>query len=283
MVLESIISPRYAEQNPWNLFFFGFLYTSIAIPLSYWIFEKHASLVMVFLTVIACIHLMYNTLKFEEKKDLVLNKETALLKEHAKALTFFMFLFGGMTLAFAAWYVLLPDMIVQKVFSIQTQTILDVNNNVSGNTIEQVRLFGRIFFNNIKVLTFCLLFSFIYGSGAVFILVWNASVIGTAIGNFVRSNLALFTNLVGWQKISAYLHVISLGLLKYSIHGIPEILAYFTGALAGGIISIAVIRHDFGTSRFEKIILDSSDLIIISIALLLISALLEVYVTPVVF
>lgn len=283
MVLESLINPKKAEQNPWNLFFFGFVYTSVAIPLSLWVFENHASLVMVFLTVIACVPLIYKTVRYEEKKDLIVNRETTLLKEHGKALAFFMFLFAGMTLAFAAWYVMLPEVMVQNAFRVQTQTISDLNNHISGNSLSQVNAFGRIFFNNVKVLVFCLLFSFLYGTGSIFILTWNASVIGTAIGNFIRGNLSTVANLAGLGKVGGYLHIISLGLMKYSLHGIPEILAYFIGGLAGGIISIAVIRHDFGTHKFEKIILDSSDLIVISIALLLAAGLIEVYITPAFF
>ena len=53
--------------------------------------------------------------------------------------------------------------------------------------------------------------------------------------------------------------------------------------LAGGIISIAVIRHDYGTKEFERIVLDASDLILISLAVLAVAAVVEVYVTPLFF
>lgn len=75
----------------------------------------------------------------------------------------------------------------------------------------------------------------------------------------------------------------SIGLLRYSLHGVPEILAYFIGGLAGGIISIAVIRHDFGTKKFERILLDSSDLLITAVVVLLIAAIIEVFITPALF
>jgi uncharacterized membrane protein SpoIIM required for sporulation len=141
----------------------------------------------------------------------------------------------------------------------------------------------RIFLNNFKVLLFCLLFSFIYGLGAIFILIWNASVIAAALGNFIRVNIAKYVSAVGLLKAGAYLQVASLGFFRYAIHGIPEIAAYFVGGLAGGIISIAVIRHDFGTSNFTRILFDSVDLIIVSISLLIFAALVEVYITPVLF
>jgi uncharacterized membrane protein SpoIIM required for sporulation len=72
-------------------------------------------------------------------------------------------------------------------------------------------------------------------------------------------------------------------LFKYFIHGIPEILSYFVAGLAGGIISIAVIRHDYGTKKFEHIILDSADLFLLAIGLVLLAAVLEVWVTPLIF
>ena len=279
MVLEALINPFKAEKKPWEMFFYGLIYTSVAIFLSLWIFQQYASLVMVFLTVMACVPLIYATIKLEEKKDLELESEKKILKEHSKVLFFLIMLFLGMTVAFAFWYVVLPKVTVQNLFNIQTSTIMGINNRVSGHNIRIFQTFFAILFNNIKVLTFCVLFAFIYGVGAIFILTWNASVIGTATGNFVKSVLAKYSS----PTVANYFQAASLGLLRYSIHGIPEIAAYFVGGLAGGIISIAVIRHDYKTKKFEKVILDSSELIIISLIILIIAAFLEVFVTPLFF
>ena len=68
------------------------------------------------------------------------------------------------------------------------RTIATINSNVIGHAVYLDQFF-RIFFNNLKVLIFCIGFAFVYGVGAIFILVWNASVIGTAIGSFIRSEL----------------------------------------------------------------------------------------------
>lgn len=282
MVLESLINPINAEKRPVTMLFLGFLYASVGLFMSIWIFKDQASLVFVFLTVIACVPLVYNTIKLEEKKDLTISKESFLLKEHGKALLFFMFLFMGFTLAYALWYVILPSSIIQSSFSTQIQTIISLGSEVTG-AATSLSVLGKVFFNNLKVLMFCILFAFLYGVGAIFILTWNASVIGVAIGNFIRRNIASIAVKFHLGSIGSYFQIISLGLLRYSIHGIPEILAYFTGGLAGGIISIAVIRHDFGTNKFERILLDSSDLIIISVLLLVVAAVLEVYITPILF
>ncbi len=282
MVLEWITSPKKAEKRPYIMFFVGILYTSLAILLSQWIFYSEASLVMIFLTVIASMPLIYSTIKLEEKKDTIIQKEIVLLKEHGKALTYFMYLFFGFTVSFAMWYIFLPSASVQNLFSTQTQTYLNINSNITGNAAK-LGLLGKIFFNNLKVLMFCILFSFLYGVGSIFILTWNASVLGVAIGNFVRTRLSEYADAAHLTKAAGYFHIFSIGLLKYAIHGIPEILSYFVGGLAGGIISIAVIRHDFGTKNFEHIVLDSSELLLLSFLLLIVAALLEVFVTPVVF
>jgi len=281
MVLESLLNPLKAEKRPWEMFFLGFVYSSIAVLLSLWIFKDQTSLVMVFLTVMACVPIVYNTMKLEESKDLVISKERALLKEHNRAIMFLMFLFFGITLSFVAWYVFSTTLNI--VFDKQISTIQAINNQVSGNAYQQFSTFSKILFNNIKVLSFAILFAFVYGAGAIFILTWNASVIGTAIGNFIRSNLSQYAGLLGFEKFSSYFNVVSIGLLRYILHGIPEILAYFYGGLAGGIISVAIIRKHYKDEKFSHILFDISELLIISISFLLIAAFIEVYITPILF
>jgi len=274
MVLESLINPFKAEKEPWEMLIIGFIYCTIAIFLSLWIFEDSASLVMVFLTVMACVPLMYSVIKLEEEKDLKIKEEKKLIKEHGRALLFFIFLFLGITLAVSLWYVVLPQQTVNNLFYIQTKTITTINSKATGNFLSGINIVSKIFLNNLRVMIFCLLFAFIYGVGAIFILTWNASVIGVAIGSFIRNNIFHYNNL---------LHLTSKALLRYLPHGTLEILAYFIAGLAGGIISIAVIRHDFRTKKFEHIVTDSVDLILLAFLILFIAALIEVYVTPLIF
>jgi uncharacterized membrane protein SpoIIM required for sporulation len=64
------------------------------------------------------------------------------------------------------------------------------------------------------------------------------------------------------------------------IHGLPEMLAFFIAGLAGGIISTAIVRHDFGSKKFERVLLDVSTLILIAIGILLVASIMEVFLTP---
>ncbi|MBW2985134.1 stage II sporulation protein M [Candidatus Woesearchaeota archaeon] len=282
MVLESILLNS-QELKKSKIFLNGVLFSSIAVLLSLWIFRDFASLTMVFLTVFACLPFIYSTIKTQEQEDLSGLKESKLLKEHGKAITTFLFLFLGIVVSFALWYILLPPSSTTILFQEQTKTIININHRLAPNLIRSLGTLSVIFFNNLKVLIFCILFSFLYGAGAIFILTWNASVIGTAIGNFIRSHLSSIASGSGFTKAAAYFQIFSIGLMRYTIHGIPEILAYITAGLAGSIISVAVINHNFKTNKFGKILLDSSSLLIIALSLLAISAILEVYVTPIFF
>ena len=93
MVFEALLDPLKAERNPLDSFLIGLLYPSIAILLTLWIFNGQGSLIMVTIVVLASIILMYNVIRLEEQKDKDMTKESTILKEHSKAVSFFSFLF----------------------------------------------------------------------------------------------------------------------------------------------------------------------------------------------
>lgn len=282
MVLESLIKPIKAEQRPWQMLFAGFLFTLVAVFLSMIIFREYASLIMVFLIVLVTFPLVYNTLRLEEIKDEQSINENALLKEHVRALSVFMFLFLGIMISFIMLYVFLPASVSDTLFQVQLATIQNINGNINGHAITS-SYFQTIFFNNMRVLSICILFSFLFGVGAMFILTWNASVIAAAIGNFIKTNLMALAANIGKVPFTDTFSLFSVGIMKYMIHGFFEILSYFIAGLAGGIISIAIIRHQLGEEKFEKIIFDVSELLVISILMLVFAGLIEVYITPVLF
>ena len=114
---------------------------------------------------------------------------------------------------------------------------------------------------------FTLIFSLIFGAGAIFILAWNASVIAAAIGIFTGYD---------WKEIP-------LGIARYMIHGFPEIAAYFITALAGGIFGVGVIRNGIKSKIFLRILENTVMLLFIAIIFLIIAAVIEVYFTPIIF
>jgi uncharacterized membrane protein SpoIIM required for sporulation len=284
MVLELLMNPRKAERKPWELFFVGLVYSSVSIFLGFYVFKEYVGIVMVFLVTLASTYMIQGTLKREEKKDVLIPHELALLKEHIKPLLYFMFLFLGFVVAFSLWYIFLPQSLSSQIFSIQEQTIRCINSvGVEGCLTDSAATFTTIFLNNIKVLAFVLIFAFFYGAGSIFILAWNATVVAAAIGIFVRNSISNAAAGLGLPTIAAYFASYSEGLLRYALHGGLEILAYFIAALAGGIISIAVTRHAFGSKAFKKVLYDSVDLIALSLGVLFLAAIVEVFITPLLF
>ena len=89
MLLDALITPRLAEKYPWIMTIVGMFYTFLAMLISFYIQREHASVIMVFLTVLACMPFVLKMMRFEEKKDERIENEVFLLKEHSKALMVF--------------------------------------------------------------------------------------------------------------------------------------------------------------------------------------------------
>jgi len=284
-MIEMLISAKKAERRPWEMFFIGMFYASVSLLLVSFVFSKdsvlsnYSGILLITFTVICSLPFMYYIIKREEGKDVVISEEGKLIKEHSKALSALMWLFLGFVIAFSFWYIVLPSQTAVN-FNAQIKVFCAINSPanydycigqhgisaVTGN-ITKSKLIVNIFANNIYVLIFTILFSLAFGAGAIFVLAWNASVIAAAIGIFSKGSLI---NL-------------PLGLLRYMVHGLPEIAAYFIGALAGGIVSVAIIRRDLHGERMWRILQDALILVIIAIVVLVVAALMEVFITPQLF
>lgn len=284
-MIEMLMKPKRAKRKPWELFFVGLFYASVSILLVTFVFGKDtilsegSGLLMVIFTVISCMPFMYYIIKLQEGKDIEISDSGKLIKEHSKALHALMWLFLGLIVSFSFWYIVMPNSAPQN-FNFQIKTFCAINAPhsyercienygvpVMTGAVTGSQAIIAIFANNIYVLIFTILFSLAFGAGAIFIIVWNASVIAAAMGIFAKN----FSTTAGG---------ISCGLLRYMVfHGALEIAAYFIGALAGGIISVAIIRKDLQGEQTWKIIQDSLLLVIIAIVILLVAALMEVYFT----
>jgi uncharacterized membrane protein SpoIIM required for sporulation len=135
-------------------------------------------------------------------------------------------------------------------------------------------VFNCIFGNNSFVLGLAVLFSFAYGAGAIFLIAWNASVIGVIIGTDMLALYSSYAGLGVLGLVLAYLHglVNAIGFLP---HGIFELSAYFIGSIAGGIISVALTRKKYGAKDFELIAKDTLILLFLAYFLLFIGAMIE--------
>ncbi len=285
-MLESMINPKRAEKGPWKMFFIGFLYASLSLLLVHFLFSKDpvlsksSGLIVVLFCVMFSLPFMYFIIKQEEKEDEEIEGLFEVWRVHSDAIAAFMWLFFGFIVAFSFWYILLQN---SSLLNAQIETYCSINSPgniencvseysftsqvISNNALTNGARFLSIIGNNFGVMIFTLIFSLIFGAGAIFVLAWNASVISAAIGIFTQ------------YKISE----IPLGLLRYMIHGFPEIAAYFITALAGGIFGVGIIRHGIGNRKFLRVFMNVILLLFIAIIILLIAAVIEVYLTPMLF
>ena len=285
-MLESLINPKRAEKGPWKMFFIGLLYASLSVLLVKIFFSsdpvliKYSGLLVVTFCVMFSLPFMYYIIKQEEEEDEIVEGLRRIWSVHKDAVFALIWLFLGFVIAFSFWFLVLQD---SNLLNAQIETYCSINSPSSiaecvtqystgtfigptGYTIGVPR-FLSILENNFYVLVFTLLFSLIFGAGAIFVLAWNATVIASAIGIFTKFELSQ----------------IPYGLLRYMIHGLPEITAYFLTALAGGILGAGFIRNGLNNRRFLHVLENVVVLLFAAIIILIIAGFMEVYLTPLLF
>ncbi len=285
-MLESMINPKRAEKGPWKMLFIGLLYGSLSLILVHFLFEgdsvlsKFSGLMVVLFCVMFSLPFMYFIIKNEEQEDEEIEGFWWVWKTHSDAIYAFLWLFLGFIIAFSFWNVILQDV---NLLNAQIETYCSINSPgsvadcvakysftskvISSSASANVSRLTSIIGNNFGVLILTLIFSLIFGAGAIFVLAWNASVISAAIGVFTRYNLK----------------DIPFGLMRYMIHGFPEIAAYFIAALAGGMFGIGVARHGVGDKKFIRVLTHVGILLLAAVVILIVAAFIEVYFTPLLF
>ena len=214
-------------------------------------------LFVVLFTVIPSVSFVTMLLKREEKMEETFVKKhysKAFWQRHEKDLMIMLFYFAGLTLAFAMWAFFLPG----EFFQVQTQKINEIQG-VTGAASYKYYTFTQIMNNNLQVMFFAFLFSLVFGAGAIFIIAWNASILGVYIGQLANSV---------WE-----IPVVSLSFIP---HGLLEIGAYLIAGIAGGLMSAMLIRKN--TTHIKEVVaFDCLKLLIIAVILIVIAAGIEVY------
>jgi len=284
-MLETLIHPKESEKAPWKMFFVGLVYASLSLILVHFFFRsdylsKFSGMIVVTFCVMFTLPYMYYLIKQEARQDERVTSFFGIWKFHSDAIFSLMFLFLGFVIAFSFWNIVLED---PNLFNAQVGVYCTINSPgqidqcIKEYTITNTRLitgnatkagrFLSILQNNIYVMIFTLIFSFIFGAGAIFVLAWNASVISAAIGIYSE-----------YKIIN-----IPLAFGRYMIHGIPEIAAYFITALAGGMFGASAIRNGIKSKTFRIVLGNIFVLLFIALLVLIFAALIEVYLTPKLF
>jgi uncharacterized membrane protein SpoIIM required for sporulation len=264
-MLDLLFNPQKAERHPIEIVLIGIFYSSLSILLGLWVFKSNSSLAIVFLTVLSCLYVVQGAMKMEERRENNWNSEKWTLKHHKPIILMILCLFIGFTISFSIWSFVLPAEISANIFSMQGSSV-DQIKIITGNATNVAGSISAILANNLNIILVSLVFALFYGAGVIYILAWNASVMGLVIGTVARETFGLIA--------------LPIAFAKYFIHGIPEMLAYIVAAVAGGIVYFAFIKGDLTKKgKTKRIVIDVIVLLGISILLLLIAAILEVFVS----
>ncbi|MFH1240322.1 MAG: stage II sporulation protein M [Candidatus Diapherotrites archaeon] len=289
MVLESLTDVHFIRRNPVVMLFLAIVVSSVGMWIAYFTFPESASVLAIANIAIALVPIMHRLFVVEEVCEIMSPGGTlGFLSRHGCALKIYTWLFIGLIVSYAFWYVAMPIEVKESVFAQQDSEldkISDLKTQLTGNAYMPITAcdkdfwcwFQIVMYNNSSVLLWAILFSFIYGAGAIFLISWNASIIGIVVGRDIIGLVASYAHLgVGWDLAAAYMHGLfnALGFLP---HGLPEALGYFIGAFAGAIISVAISKRQYRSKEFETIAKDAFILVLIALLFILIGALIEAY------
>ena len=295
-MLESLFNFKEIRKRPYLGFLWAFAIISLSVIIAMQVgFKISVGTVTVNLTgiftlafaLISSSYIMTAIIRKEElmeEKAIRAHYNKGFWERHSKDLLIFLYFFAGATFAFTVWTMLLPV----DTFQIQIPSIcsmrpyLEVCSSpmitgaatgivpnlpaasaatyaATASAADLGGRFGEILVNNLRVMMFSFIFAFVFGAGAVFILLWNAGILGICIGLMSKS-----------------LADIPINTIRFLPHGIPEIAGYICAGLAGSLISIAIIRKADG-NILKSVAWDSAKVLVIGIALVMLGALIEAY------
>lgn len=265
-MLESLLDFKELNKKPYLMFVWAFIIClvsiAISLQLSYNVVVSGSTISLtglfaVLFIVMGSVYLITMIIKKEERieeKDIIEHHKKSFWPRHEKDIILIMFYFAGLTLAFAISASFLPA----ETFQIQVSKINQIQG-IAGAVVDHNALFSQILSNNMQVLAFSFFFSFIFGAGAVFILAWNASILGVYIGQISQSV---------W-----HIPIVSLSFIP---HGLPEIAGYVCAGLAGSLISAAIIRKQ-KRGVLKIITTDSFKVLLLGVVLIILAAGVEAY------
>lgn len=266
-MLEQLFPPSWIERKEWFAFVLGVSYAVLGIGSALLLFPKEPGLAAVAFTSLLALPSLNKLLTLEEKQaarekrfDL-----TDPFKNHRDIFSVYIFLFVGVFLVFSVFSIMLPSIATNDIFADQIDAV-GLVGNVSGKGD-----FASIFSNNIIVFLFALAASFIYGSGSIFIIIWNASVWGVVFGVIAKDAAAISNH-------NPFVYFL-LTVTAVAPHMISEAAAYIMAAISGGIVSKAVILEKAFSPRFTKTVQDALVIFFVAIMLLLVAAYIESNIT----
>jgi len=267
------INVKFFEKKPYAAFILGAVYVFAAFFTAKIFFPSAISISILFLVTLLLVPTVLKLISIEEKRERKDGSEH-FLNDHRDIFEIYVFLFLGIFAAFVfigLFYGIDSNFDYQFNFLERQEGLSSILINArteTGITISHSNFFALLQ-SNLTVIIICFVLSFFYGAGSMFLIVLNASVFSTFVTFFIRE-LPTITN-----KATIF--------LLFLIHAVPELFGFLLAAVAGGILSKAILKEKLFSHSFRNVVRDSFLIFIIAVAVIVVAALLETYVTTSLF
>lgn len=248
MVLEHIFPEDWLERKGRYAFILGVIYSIAGILLASILFPGDPALVAVAFTSMLLLPELYKIFSIEERRESIEQQVSlhALWADDFEVVRIYIFLFLGILLVYSVGTMLLPQLQINSLFREQME--IRFGQGFAGSatgTAFSTSLFLDLLRNNFLVLVACFILALLTGDGAVFLIVWNASVWGAIFG-LTAKNAALFSGKHSFLLFGTIMIIVF-------PHMILEASAYILAAISGGVISKDVLLEDFASERFWEV------------------------------
>jgi len=266
MVLESLFTTKKIIEKPTYMLVLSVIISFTSIMLAYFIFPEYGGVVFPLLVTVGMAPIFYNIFNYDEKveeKQAERKINKGFFQRHGETIWLFSLFFIGVFIVTFTVSLITPENIISSLFKPQLDSI-NFSKSISGNMINQ-NILNIIVFNNLKIMLFAFVLSLVLSTGALWILGWNASVLGVYFAGFIKNELFM-------EFASS-----TAGIFP---HMPIELVAYFLAGLSGGILSAGLIRekHNFMSKEFRLVFRDSLLLFAFAVFAICIGAIIEVYV-----
>lgn len=260
-MLETLWLRFEVENKLLGIFLISFVLSTVMVWFSKVLLPLPTGVTSVFLVSLAAAYPVVSYLKQEEESESAKAKrlsEKTLLKRHERELGIYIAFFLGVTSA----YIIMSAALSPSVFEAQgvAMQAAGISGQVTGGLS-----FASILFNNLVVFGITFALSLLISAGTVFILVWNASILGIFLSSLSDNVL--------YAQAQA---------LIYLPHGLLEIGGYILAGIAASLLAYQLDRKIRGKhskksqASFPKVLEDCTILTLIGFGMVLLGTVIEV-------
>jgi len=259
-MIYRILNPENIKKKPVNALIISALFVLFGFLTAFFIFSSEFSIAMIAFSSLLILPFVVKVLETEkftghEKTAGFLN----IFKRHDKTILFFIFIFFGM----AVEYMLLFGFVHPSISNVAFEHQIGLIFRSPSGYFATYELFWEIVSNNLRLVFICAALSILYGVGAVFILNYNATIVGMIYGSGIR------------RLVWGMAYPVFPNPMWYLPHIILEILAYLFASIAGGIIFRSIVVGEKSYNVFSR---DAAIMLLLAVILVFVAGYVEVTV-----